>query len=86
MIQGQVIIGRLMGHVKGELELTATQIQAALGLLNRILPALQSVQVDVKEDDRLTVIRAPERSPTAEAWQQLIEHKTIEHKSNGHSD
>lgn len=43
-IQASVIIDRLEKHVKGELELTATQISAAQTLLDRSVAKLSQIQ------------------------------------------
>lgn len=43
-IQASVIIDRLEKHVKGELEMSATQIQAANALLDRSVPKLSQIQ------------------------------------------
>jgi hypothetical protein len=83
-IQGQVIIKRFMDHIRGEIELAPTQVQAGIALLQRVLPALQSVEVSAVDVERVTVIRAPERAKSADDWQKLIEHKA--NGSNGHSE
>jgi len=49
-IQASVIVDRLQKHVKGELELSATQIQAANSLLDRSVPKLQLIQHIGDED------------------------------------
>jgi len=82
-IQGQVIIKRFMDHIRGEIELVPTQVQAGIALLQRVLPVLQSVEVSAVDVERMTVIRAPERTKTADDWQKLIEHKTNGHDGNG---
>jgi len=38
------IVTRLMKHVKGELEMSSTQVQAARILLNKALPDLKAVE------------------------------------------
>lgn len=43
-IQTSQIINRLSGFVKGDCELTAPQVTAALGLLKKTLPDLQAVE------------------------------------------
>lgn len=43
-IQASVLIDRLQRHVAGELEMTATQIQAANSLLDRSVPKLSQIQ------------------------------------------
>lgn len=41
-IQTSMIINRLTAHVKGEVELTPSQVTAGLGLLKKTAPDLQS--------------------------------------------
>lgn len=43
-IQASVIIDRLQKHIKGELELSPTQIAAANSLLDRSVAKLQQIQ------------------------------------------
>ncbi len=43
-IQTTMLVKRLEGHVKGEHDLTATQVSAALGLLRKTLPDLAVVE------------------------------------------
>ena len=43
-IQASVLIDRLQKHVNGELEMSRTQITAALGLLDRSVPKLATIQ------------------------------------------
>lgn len=42
-IQKSKILNRLIGHAEGTEEMSATQVQAALGLLKKALPDLSSV-------------------------------------------
>lgn len=46
-IQTTQIVKRLTSHIFGEIEMTATQVTAGLGLLKKTLPDLQSVEMDV---------------------------------------
>jgi hypothetical protein len=85
-INAQMIVTRLQEHIRGEIELAATQIQAAALLLSRCLPALQQVEVSAVDIERVTVIRAPERTQSAEDWQKLIDHKPNGHTTNGHDE
>ncbi len=41
-IQTTMLINRLQGHVKGEIKLESTQVNAALGLLKKTAPDLTS--------------------------------------------
>lgn len=43
-IQASVIIDRLQKHIKGDLEMTATQVNAANSLLDRSVPKLSQIQ------------------------------------------
>jgi hypothetical protein len=43
-IQASVIIDRLHKHLKGDLEMSSTQIRAAEILLDRSVPKIQTVQ------------------------------------------
>lgn len=42
-IKASKIIGRLIQHIDGEIDLSATQVQAARVLLNKTLPDLKAV-------------------------------------------
>ena len=44
-IQTSQIINRLESHVNGTVELTASQVSAALGLLKKTLPDLQATEL-----------------------------------------
>lgn len=44
-IQTSQLINRLMGHVNGTVELTASQVTAGLGLLKKAIPDLAAVTV-----------------------------------------
>ena len=46
-IAGTKIIDRLVKHVNGEIDMTPTQVRAAAILLNKVLPDLKTVEVDV---------------------------------------
>ena len=61
------LINRFQAHFDGDLELTATQIQAGKILLDRALPCLQSVEVS-GEITTSKVIRAPAEATDAAAW------------------
>lgn len=66
-IQNSFILSRLIRHVEGKIELSATQVTAGLGLLRKIMPDLAAVAhsgtVDVQSakamtDDELAAIAA----------------------------
>lgn len=46
-IQASQLINRLTKHVHGEIELSPTQIQAARILLDKSLPNLQAIDMDI---------------------------------------
>ena len=48
-IKTSMIIGRLQKHIKGEIELSNTQLAAAKMLLDRVLPVLQFEKKTVEE-------------------------------------
>lgn len=50
-IQGSQIMNRLMGHVNGEIELTATQVNAAKILLGKVIPDLKSTEMSLTGKD-----------------------------------
>lgn len=43
-IQTSMIVNRLTDHIRGEVELSSTQVTAALGLLKKAIPDLAAVQ------------------------------------------
>lgn len=49
-IQNSQILSRLIGHAEGSVEMSATQVSAALGLLKKALPDLSAVTMDAKHD------------------------------------
>lgn len=51
-IQASQLINRLSDHVLGTVDLKPTQVQAALGLLRKVMPDLSSSQVEttIKRD------------------------------------
>lgn len=61
------LINRFTRHFNGEIELSATQIQAGKILLDRALPVLQSVEHS-GEITTSKVIRAPALTPTVKDW------------------
>lgn len=57
-IQASMIINRLEGHINGAIDLKASQVQAALGLLKKVIPDLAAVEhsgsVETKNVDELS--------------------------------
>lgn len=46
-IAGTKIIDRLVKHVNGEIDMSPTQVRAASILLNKVLPDMKAIEVDV---------------------------------------
>ena len=49
-IAGTKIIDRLTAHVNGEIDMTPTQVRAASILLNKVLPDLRTIEVDIQAE------------------------------------
>ncbi len=49
-IQTSQLVNRLQSHVDGKVELSSTQVTAALGLLKKSLPDLAATQISGDED------------------------------------
>ena len=45
-IANSKILNRLIGHAEGRVEMTSTQVTAALGLMDRVMPKLQSTTIE----------------------------------------
>lgn len=60
-IANSKILNRLIEHAEGKIEMTSTQIQAALGLLDRVLPKLQAVQLSGDTDAPIQHVHKVER-------------------------
>lgn len=67
-IRSSHIINRLTDHVDGKVELSASQVTAALGLLKKCIPDLAAVD-HTGEIQHSYVIGIPE-APSVEAWEQ----------------
>lgn len=63
-LRGSMLINRVEDHALGKVEMTASQLKAALGLIDKILPSLSSVQMDAKVDSTARVINAEPMSET----------------------
>lgn len=69
------LIKRLVQHVNGEIELSATQVTAALGLMKKVLPDLQSVEMDQTVEVKQSVINAEPMS--ADEWASRYEDSVV---------
>ena len=66
-IQSGVIVDRLEKHVLGKVEMTATQVTAALGLLRKCVPDLSENKTELETGERLTdVLRSLRRHATCQ--------------------
>lgn len=61
------ITNRLTDHINGKVEMSATQVTAALGLLRKTLPDLSATELS-GEVAQPTVVRAPKTSGDSKAW------------------
>lgn len=79
-----MLIDKLVGHVKGTYKMDATQVKAALGLLAKSVPDLQSVELQASGDGPLIIITGIDRPNLTHKTAKLLEqHKTIEEQHNG---
>ena len=68
-IKAAKIIDRIQADIDGEIELRPSQVTGALGLLRKVLPDLNTV--DVSGDVTNTwVVEIPGLSPNDDTWQQ----------------
>jgi hypothetical protein len=64
-IRGSKILGRLLAHAEGVEEMTPSEVKAALGLLDRILPVLKATEITQNIDRKNTISAEP---LTEEQW------------------
>lgn len=55
-IQASQLINRLTDHILKDKDMSATQVNAALGLLKKTLPDLKQVEIDGNVDSRMTLV------------------------------
>lgn len=55
-IQKSNVLNVLMQHAEGKREMTATQVQAGLGLLKKVLPDLNSVTISGDEENPIELV------------------------------
>lgn len=70
-IQTSMLINRLQDHVVGKVELTSTQVTAALGLLKKAVPDLSSVEQKTEVTHR-NVVALPELAQTVDDWKAKV--------------
>jgi predicted regulator of amino acid metabolism with ACT domain len=71
------IVDRLEKHVLGKIEMSASQVAAALGLLRKVVPDV-AVMDHTGEVTHNYVARTPEISPSTETWQEQHSPATIQ--------
>lgn len=78
-IQTSMIINRLQDHIKGAVELSASQVTAALGLLKKTAPDMQSIEHS-GEIEHSYIARLPTPPKDINDWQDqhsgLLPHQT----------
>lgn len=67
-IQNSNILNALVEHALGQREMASTQVTAALGLLKKIMPDLESVDSTVHGDQTVRVVSA--EPMTADEWER----------------
>ncbi|HLO79196.1 MAG TPA: hypothetical protein VK196_22285 [Magnetospirillum sp.] len=74
------LIDRLQNFALGDNPdaMSKGQITAAIALLNKVLPSLQSMEIS-KDETKTYVLRAPLPAKSAEEWLTHYGPKTIEH-------
>jgi len=68
-IQASQLVNRLTDHVLGKVEMSRTQVTAALGLLKKVLPDLVAAEINSEVTHRY-VISAPQPVDTVSEWEQ----------------
>ena len=76
-IQTSQIINRLEKFVKGDVELNAAQVTAALGLLRKTLPDLSSVEMTAEVNNRYTVDLTQYNTKELEQLERLVGKATV---------
>lgn len=55
-IQNSNILNALVEHVTGQRDMSATQVTAGLGLLKKVLPDMQAMQVSGDDDSPVKMV------------------------------
>lgn len=83
-IDTNTITNSLIGHIKGEVEMTSTQVTAALGLLRKCLPDLAALTIN-NDADSPFLIKDISSSPyegQSNQWlesnSEIIEGETVQ--------
>jgi hypothetical protein len=67
-IRTKAIVNRLTNHVLGRIEMSATQVTAALGLIRKTVPDLQAIEHSGEVAQPVHKVSA--EPPTEAEWQQ----------------
>ncbi len=78
-IKAAQLINRLTDFVDGKITLVPAQVTAALGLLKKVIPDTQSVEIS-GEVETTYVARIPEAKPDAISWHD----KHVPEQHRGH--
>jgi hypothetical protein len=79
-IQASQIVNRLIGHVHGEVELSASQVTAAIALMHKIIPNL--IYAETYNVNKTFVAELPAVA-SRESWDAFaIEHQPEPKKDN----
>lgn len=70
-IQASQIVNRLTKHILGEVDMPASAVTAALGLLRKVMPDLSSAEIKQETTVRY-VARMPAKASDTKAWQQQL--------------
>lgn len=73
-IQTSQLVNRLTDHVFGKIELSSTQVTAALGLLKKALPDLGSMEVKADVTTTDYVVYGVKEAKDADQWVESISH------------
>ncbi|HYF57204.1 MAG TPA: hypothetical protein VEA41_23345 [Salinarimonas sp.] len=68
-IQASQIVNRLTKHILGEVDMPASAVSAALGLLKKVMPDLSSAEIKSETTVRY-VARMPTKASDSKTWQQ----------------
>lgn len=55
-IANSQVLKRLIGHAEGTVDMTATQVTAAISLLDRVMPKLSSVSFEGDPDNPIAIV------------------------------
>ena len=73
-IRGGMLISQLEKHVEGKLDLSNSQVNAALGLLRKVVPDLASFELKSTEEKRY-VITLPSVAASTDEWQRNVRER-----------